>query len=184
MAEITAVLDSCVLYPFYVRDLLLYCAHDGLYQPFWTEEILQDATKNLVEDGRMTVEQAKSLEDKIRDVFPEAMLTVPETLIAAMTNAPEDRHVLAAAVFAPADYVITTNLKDFQDKDLQPWGKTAISPDEFLSDLLELYPAGIGNVLKIQASAKRKPPIDVEGLLDILGKQLPQFVQAVRDLDT
>lgn len=183
MVEITAVLDSCILYPFYVRDLLLYCAHDGLYQPFWTEKILQDATKHLIEDGRMTAEQAKSLEERIRNVFPEAMLEVPETLVAVMTNEPEDHHVLAAAVFAPADYVVTTNLKDFREKDLLPWGKTAVSPDEFLSDLLELSPDRMRAVLEMQAGAKRKPPMDVEGLLEILEKQLPNFVQAIRSLD-
>jgi hypothetical protein len=34
------VLDSCVLYPMYLRDTLLRAAEAGLYRVHWSQEIL------------------------------------------------------------------------------------------------------------------------------------------------
>jgi hypothetical protein len=47
----------------------------------------------------MAEEQAVRLQTQIQRAFPQAMVEVPDTLIESMTNDPEDRHVLAAAVF-------------------------------------------------------------------------------------
>jgi predicted nucleic acid-binding protein len=46
------------------------------------------------------------------------MVEVPEGLAKVMTNHPGDRHVLAAAVTAKADIIVTSNLKHFKPKDL------------------------------------------------------------------
>lgn len=50
-----------------------------------------------------------------------------------MTNDPGDRHVLAAAVVAKADIIVTSNLKDFREKDLVSWGVKAQSPSGFFN---------------------------------------------------
>lgn len=44
---------------------------------------------------------------------------------------PDDRHVLAAAIKAGAQVIVTRNLKDFPETDLQPWDIEAQSPDAF-----------------------------------------------------
>ena len=49
-APFKVVLDACVLYPFTVRDVLLQAAASGFYQVFWSEMILDEALRNLVED--------------------------------------------------------------------------------------------------------------------------------------
>jgi hypothetical protein len=46
----------------YLRDTLLCTAEAGLYQPYWSQEILDSATRNLVSQGTMTAERAMNLE--------------------------------------------------------------------------------------------------------------------------
>ena len=74
--------------------------------------------------------------------FPGADVTGYESMIGGMTNDPKDRHVLAAAVRADAEAIVTFNLKDFPEAALEPYGITPIHPDDFLLDQLDLYPGG------------------------------------------
>jgi hypothetical protein len=60
-AVFPVVLDSCVLFPMTLRDTLLRAAEAGLYRSYWSQEILDGATRNLVMTGRMTEEQAVRL---------------------------------------------------------------------------------------------------------------------------
>lgn len=98
----------------------------------------------------------------------------------AMTNHPKDRHVLAAAVVAHAETVVTTNLRDFAPTDCDPWGITAVHPDEFLMILQAKRPSVMLQVLTEQALDLKNPPWSLEELLGSLVKQVPGFVEAVR----
>ncbi|HET9643812.1 MAG TPA: PIN domain-containing protein, partial [Burkholderiaceae bacterium] len=49
-----------------------------------------------------------------------------------------DVHVLAAAIAGHADCIVTSNLKDFPEQLLAPFGLQAIHPDEFLIAQLDL----------------------------------------------
>jgi len=54
-----------------------------------------------------------------------------------MTNDPKDRHVLAAALVARATTIVTTNLRDFPVRATRPHGVVALTPDDFLTSLLD-----------------------------------------------
>jgi hypothetical protein len=56
----------------------------------------------------------------MRRHFPEAMVSGYEELIDQMDNDPKDRHVLAAAVVAGAEFIVTANLRDFPARALEP----------------------------------------------------------------
>jgi len=170
------VLDSCVLFPMALRDTLLRAAEAGLYRPYWSQEILDGATRNLVLTDRMAEEQAVRLQTQIQRAFPQAMVEVPNTLIASMTNDPADRHVLAAAVFSGASVIVTFNLKDFSEKALEPWQIEAQHPDAFLCNLYDLFPEAVIRLIKRQANALRSPPKTVVDILQILRRQVPEFV--------
>ncbi len=70
----------------YLRDTLLCAADMGLYQPYWTEEILDGAFCNLIKDNRITPDKAKNLSHIMNKAFPEAMMIVTPKLIPCMDN--------------------------------------------------------------------------------------------------
>ncbi len=104
-------------------------------------------------------------------------MTGHEPLIAAMENHAKDRHVVAAAVKAGAQLIVTANLKDFRKL---PEGIDVQSPDEFLCSLLELDPRGMFELVTAQAAALKSPPRWFEELLTGLEALVPEFVAALR----
>jgi predicted nucleic acid-binding protein len=164
-----------------LRDTLLRAAEAGLYRPYWSQEILDGATRNLVMTGRMTKEQSVRLQTQIQRAFPQAMLEVPDTLIPSMTNDPGDRHVLAAAVFAGASLIVTFNLKDFSENALEPWQIEAQHPDTFLCTLYDFFPEAVIRLIERQAKALRSPPQTVADILQSLRWQVPEFVDRLEN---
>jgi hypothetical protein len=57
-APFKVVLDANVLYPFSLRDTLLRAASEGLFQLYWSDQILEEARRSLVSSGRMIDQQA------------------------------------------------------------------------------------------------------------------------------
>jgi predicted nucleic acid-binding protein len=159
-----------------LRDTLLRAAEAGLYRPYWSQEILDGATRNLVATGRMTEEQSIKLQSQIQRAFPQAMVEVPDALIESMTNDPGDRHVLAVAVFAGASMIVTFNLKDFSENALEPWQIEAQHPDTFLCNLCDFFPEAVIRLVERQAKALRNPPQTVTDILQSLRRQVPEFV--------
>ena len=74
---LAAVLDASVLYPLPLRDTLLRVASIELYDPYWSERILDEVTRNLIADARATEQQASNMIDAMREAFDEA--TCPRT---------------------------------------------------------------------------------------------------------
>ncbi len=107
----SAVLDTNVLYPFSLRDTLLRLAELDLYTPLWSARILEEMSRNLVEH-RITADQATRIEQAMRATFEEAEVDAAEIerLEPAMTNDEKDRHVLAAAVAADSELIVTFDL--------------------------------------------------------------------------
>jgi hypothetical protein len=64
-----AVLEASVLYPLPLRDTLLRVAEIELYDPYWSQGILDEVTRNLVADARASEQQARNLIDAMRDAF-------------------------------------------------------------------------------------------------------------------
>ncbi len=140
MSPFSAVLDASVLFPAAIRDTLLRAGGAGLYQLYWSDEILEEVRRNLVKSGRATEEQAQRLVDTMQRAFPEAMVAGYEVLIERMTNEPKDRHVLAAAVRSQAEIIVTDNLRDFPGEALVPFNVEAYSADAFLMLLFDSAP--------------------------------------------
>jgi hypothetical protein len=83
----SAVLDANVLYPFSLRDTLLRLAELELYTLLWSERILEEMRRNLVEH-QINEEQADRLAAAMHAAFEEAEVDTAEIerLEPAMTN--------------------------------------------------------------------------------------------------
>lgn len=172
------MLDANVLFPFSLRDTLLRAAQADRYRLHWSQLILDEMARNLVQRCQTTPELAKKLLSVMTRAFPEAMVTGYESLIAGMPNHPKDRHVVAVAVKAGAEVIVTSNLRDFRSL---PEDIEAQSPDTFLCNLFDLDPEGMSELVRRQAADLRRPPRSFEELLVGLGKMVPEFVNMVRE---
>ena len=76
-AVFPVLLDSCVLYPYELRDLLLEVAHEHLYRVHWSPQILEDTVRNLLADARSTPEKVSRFCAAMERAFPEAMVKPP-----------------------------------------------------------------------------------------------------------
>lgn len=119
-------LDANVLFPAAVRDTLLRAAEAGLIQVYWSEQVLEEMRRNLVLRGQCTEDRAAVLVATLRRAFPTSVSTGYEHLVPAMRNDLGDRHVVAAALAARAEVVVTNNLKHFRKEHL-PKGMEAQS---------------------------------------------------------
>ena len=176
MSVFPVVLD---VYGGTLRDTLLRALEEDLYRGYWTSEIIDEVTRNLLNDGRMTPVACARLEQTLSAQFPEAYVTGYESLLSSMRNNADDRHVLAAAVYARAQIIVTFNLKHFPAHALQPFGVEAQHPDVFLSDLFDLQPAALVGIVRQQAADCRRPPQTVERVLARLRALVPTFVGLV-----
>ena len=116
-----AVLDANVLVPVSLTDTLLRSAEHRRYVPLWTSAILDKVIRNVArlhpEHGTEGVRRRVSF---MTNAFPDAMVSGWERLEPDMTNDPKDRHVLAAAVKAGAEVVVTNNISDFPGLGVPP----------------------------------------------------------------
>lgn len=184
MSNFAAVLDACVIIPAVVRDTLLRAAEAGLYRPRWSHDILDEVERNLTRiigtRGHADAEgKVQHLLAELRAQFPEAIVTGYGALIPTMTNHEKDRHVLAAAVTSDAQAIITSNSIHFPASALGPYNIEALTPDQFLSDLFDLYPEQMCAILLAQAAALHRPQT-ADDLLTNLNRSAPNFVKSVR----
>ena len=101
--------------------------------------------------------------------IPDCLIDDFRALVDGLTLPdPNDRHVLAAAIRAGAQAIVTFNLKDFPASALSKYGIEALHPDDFLLDLIDLAPGALCAAVVKQASALRRPSMTTGQLLDTL----------------
>lgn len=164
-----AVLDACVIYPTVLRELLLGVAEAGLYQPLWSDRILEEWRRASVKLGPQAVVEAEAAAALMRARFPRAMLR-PRPEIEARLILPDDndRHVLAVAIAAGADAIVTFNASDFPRHVLASEGVERRDPDGFLWELWSADPVAVGDVVaRVHgvAEAMAGQPLSLKALL-------------------
>lgn len=159
MSGFPAVLDACVLLPMPTCDLLLRIADAKEYRPLWSQEILEEVERNLQVSFNRSAEQARKRVTNMRRHFPDAEVLGYQSLVPQMRNHPKDRHVLAAAVRANADLIVTFNLKDFPKEALASYEIGVVHPDEFLCDQFDLNPQKIKGIAEEIVADMKNPKI-------------------------
>jgi len=172
------------LYPSILRDTLLQLAERGLFQPLWSKDILDELRRNLV-DRVITAESFEHLVGQMAIAFEDSCVVDFGHLIADMKCEKKDRHVLAAAVAAQADVIMTFNTKDFPPNATDELAIGILTPDDFLLELLEASEAVVLSVLRQQGNRNRRPPKTIDEILNSLMRGgVPLFARAVMELGT
>ncbi|MCL2455547.1 MAG: PIN domain-containing protein [Micrococcales bacterium] len=149
------VYDANVLYPSTLRDVLIRVGLARLVQPKWTEQILDETFRNLrTNRPDLDAAQLERTRTLMNVALRDVMVTGYERRIDTLSLPdPDDRHVLAAAIQAEAELIVTKNLRDFPAEALLPLGIEAQHPDMFLSALHHDYPDVLATIITEIADA-------------------------------
>lgn len=161
---------------------MLSIADATVFRPVWSPDVLEELTRNLAEAG-IADTAIRRLVDQMRQAFEDAEVTGYQHQVETMTCHPKDRHVLAAAVHAHADTLVTFNLRDFPRESAEAHGLRVRAPDDFLLDLIDLEPGPVIGALRRQAARYKREPKTLPGLLAALERSgVPAFAEQVRRL--
>ena len=170
---ISAVLDANVLYSASLRDFLLCLAEKKLFFPVWSGEIHDEWMRSLLRNRPdLKRENLKVTRRKMEFHFPNSLVRGYESIISTLTLPdPNDRHVLAVAIHAKAEYIVTFDLDHFPETTLLPYKIEAVSPEELVLQLIERVPLPVLEAVKKHRSSLTRPPKTVEEYLATLEKQ-------------
>jgi hypothetical protein len=164
------IYDACVLYPAPLRDLLVRVAQTGIVRARWTSQILDECFRSiLAQRPELNPAALARTRELMTEAVADCMVTGHERMIEGLELPdPDDRHVLAAAIRAGAQAIVTFNLRDFPAASLVTYEVEAIHPDDFVLDLLDLSPGAVGDAIRAQAATLKNPPVTPDDVLDTL----------------
>lgn len=178
------VIDACVLYPTVMREMVLGAAKTGAFVPLWSERILEEWARAARKLGPEGEPQARAEIAMVGRDFPGAVVKVPDGVAARLWLPDEnDIHVLAAAVSASADAIMTLNAKDFPKGALAEEGLVRLDPDGHLYSLWLREPEAIETVaLQVLAQARILSSQDWEMRTLLKKARLPRLAKALTHL--
>lgn len=175
------LLDTCVLFPTVMREMLLGVAKQGMFEPLWSERILEEwahATRKIGPTGEA---QARAEIALVRSAWPKAEISWRPSLEARLyLPDPADLHVLAAAIDGSADAVVTLNAKDFPKHILAEEGLIRHDPDAVLRSFWARNPALVKRVAEDVLQEANRLSGDKWALRPLLKKaRLPRLAKAL-----
>jgi PIN domain len=183
LAALSVVMDASVLYSIRATNLMLEAASHHLFRPQWTDDIHAEWTRSVL--ARRPGADPASIAKRCNDMdtyFPDACVDHYQPIIAGLDLPdPDDRHVLAAAIFCEAPLIVTFNLRHFPSTALAPKGVRAVHPDAFLINLLDQHPDAMIQSAKAVRRRLNAPPQSPDEFLAALAKaKLTGFATALR----
>jgi hypothetical protein len=162
-----AFLDSSVIYPASLRDLLMRLTMARLFQARWSSHVHEEWIRAVLRDrSDLSFVQLDSVRAAMDAHAEDCLVTGYESLIGSLTLPDsDDRHVLAAAIVAGADVIVTHNLRDFPDEALDRYEIEAQHPDEFIRHLIDLTPTLVVDAVRAQQASLKNPPLGMDRLL-------------------
>jgi predicted nucleic acid-binding protein len=184
ISVVRAFVDTNVLFPFSVMDLMLALTEDAVHELVWTERLLAEWERVIIRAGRRSADSAAVITAAIREFFEEGRVAEEAYagLVAQMPGRdPDDRHHMAAAVAGKASVIVTWNRVDFPAADLARYGIRVLDPDEYLCGLLGELPDEVVDTVVRVAARKRRPVMTPYDVCDALTKaRVGTFATEVR----
>jgi hypothetical protein len=166
----TVFLDANVLYPAFLRDVLLRLAFEGLFQPCWSDRVQEEWMRSLLaRRPDLTRERLMHTRRQMERAFPGASVgeaTSSDDMKHADVPSlpdPDDDHVLLSALEAGASHIATFNLRDFPTDVLGPLGVQAVHPDDLLRSFLQEHTQRTLGVIRSHRALLQRPPLSPQG---------------------
>ncbi len=141
------LLDTCVIYPTVMRQMILKVAGQGVFTPLWSGRIIGEWLRAAEKLGPEGVAQARAEAALLAARWPDAELDWPPSLEARLwLPDAADVHVLAAAIAGSAETILTLNAKDFPRNVLAEEGLSRADPDGFLQGIWQAQPDLVAGV--------------------------------------
>ena len=170
-------LDTCVIYPDALRDILLGTAARGGFEPLWSDRVLEEWARAARKKG--AEDQARLIAIAMRAQFPRAMVMGWEGVAARLVLPdPDDEHVLAAAIVGHADAIVTFNAQDFPRHVLAAEGLARRDPDGLLWELWSHDPAPVAEAVTQAIALAPGEPQSMRAFLKRAG--LPRLGKAMQ----
>jgi hypothetical protein len=172
MQPLFAVYDACILYPEFLRNLLVHLSVHGrrrkVLRAKWTGRIHREWIRAVLRQrpdlNRARLARTRRLMDQhVRGSRVRGYQRWEQRLELPDAN---DRHVLAAALACVADVIVTFNISDFPPDHLRPFKMIAVEPDPFV---LRFVDSGIVATAAAEHRASlSRPALSVSESLDAL----------------
>lgn len=162
--------DANILYSRTLRDYFLYAADAGAIEIHWSQEILDEMSRNLRAGLGLGIEDTDRLEELMNAYLEYALVEVSDDALADVADVEmdaKDRHVLAAAISADADVLLSDNIRHFPKIWMDERGIELIGSGDLLVRLAESMPAKVRVAHEMTLRHAKK---DEEDLLAILAR--------------
>jgi excisionase family DNA binding protein len=166
-------IDTNVLFPFSVMDLMLALTEDGIHDVMWSDELLDEWERIIVRERRRSPDSAAGITATIRQFFADTRIPAESyrDLVAEVDGPdPDDNAHMAAAVAAQVELLVTWNAKDFDCGFSRINSLRIVSPDEYLCTLYEELPDEVLATITRLAASKRRPPMTLVELVNTLDR--------------
>lgn len=181
--------DTNVLYPYYVSDLLLWLASDGVIRLVWTQYLIDEVVDvvprrrrhhGVGRDARAVRSQWDAARGHLRhDEVTEAQWRTTMSLAAGPD--PDDYPHQAAAIYAQADFLLTHDRRGFPATRLQVHGVTVAGVDDFLCAMLEEQRDDVLVTVRSRAESLTRPAMSLERYLEVIAGSAPRFAGRIAD---
>lgn len=165
-------LDANVLFKKVLLASFLDMAAKGLVTFLWSDEVLAEFSKN----RKLKGSKPDSIDAICKDIdhhFGNGKVTITDykNIVAQLKLTHfKDRHILAAASAAGAEYLLTFNLSDFDSAEAKALAVTIIHPDDFLVNLLSTNEDELISCIKFTRARRQTPPTTENELLEFFNK--------------
>ena len=179
--------DANILISRTLRDYFVYAARLGALDIHWSETILDETTRNLIKQFDFIAEDAEVLVERLEAFLPSALVEVKkrdETRVAKVEMDDKDRHVLAAALSANADLLLTQNVRHFPRDWMAKRGIELIDAGTLLTRLAAGCPDILREAHRLGVSSRPQTSEQVLAILERdTSKDVAAIVRAVVELE-
>lgn len=183
-STLTAIIDANVFFGARLTSLVLFVAQTGMVRARWTAKIHAEWMRNVHEKRDIPYDELELRRTYIDNSILDCLVTGYEDLENTF-GLPDssDEHVLAAAVSADADVIVTHNVRDFPPAILSPLGIEARHPDAFLLDMSALSADAFAEAVREDFEHYTSPALTFERYVaDLIRAGVPETARTITNL--